>query len=98
MFTSYRQGSKADYGITNDNGILTLDQINTGCMLRIADATEAIAKNYLKLQSDLDVSRKLYEQKTVYAKTLEKRNAALRGVITKLKKERQPAIDKKGEE
>ncbi len=94
MFTRFGEGRRVDCGITNDDGILNLAQLNTGYMMRIADATEAMAKNYLKLQADLDMYTRLHQEKSASVSRLEKSNAALRGVITKLKKERAP----KGEE
>lgn len=62
------------------------DQIQTGCIQRIADATEIMASNYVELQlkvERLEVSRDMFRD--LYHKS-ERRNAALRGVITKMKK------------
>ena len=49
------------------------DEINSGSLQRIADATEAMAQSWVEL-------RKIAER-------LRRSNAALRGVITKLKRE-----------
>lgn len=62
------------------------DQLKLGCLQRIADATEQTAKNHVelinarnRLQLEVDRLQSAY-------RTLERRNAALRGVITKLKR------------
>lgn len=48
---SYRTESKDDWGTTSE-GPLTLEQINTGALLRIADAVEVMAKRYVDLIMD----------------------------------------------
>jgi len=56
-----------------------------GCLQRIADATEAMAKNHLKMQSDLDyLSRRNKDQNAEIAR-LCNRIRGLKGSITKLK-------------
>ena len=46
-FKSYRKESEKDYG-TYDNDELSREQIKLGALLRIADATELMAKNYVQ--------------------------------------------------
>ena len=62
------------------------DQIQLGCLQRIADATELMAKNYQDLVDERDKYIRWYESSERTLKHLEKCNSALRGVITKLKK------------
>lgn len=50
-FKDYRIESKARYGTEGEN--LTLNQINTGCMQRIADAVEIMVADRVKLERDL---------------------------------------------
>jgi hypothetical protein len=84
-FQGYRQQSRdIQWGSKDEN--LTIDQINCGSLLRIADAAEHIAENHRKLTEEnkwLSSSRK-----SVMAERdrLARSNAALRGVITKMKR------------
>jgi hypothetical protein len=81
---SLREESRRDYtsgGITS----LTLEKLSIGALLRIADASEAMAKNHRALLDDntrLNVKVKLLRQQVVDE---QRSNAALRGYITKLK-------------
>lgn len=85
MITSYRKGSRTDWG-TCTGPTLTLSQINTGALLRIADATETMAQNHVRLQKERDWYQSLYEGSQKKIAALERSNSALRGRITKLKK------------
>lgn len=85
-FKSYRKESRKDWGETNDSSLLTIEQINTGAMLRIADATEAMAKNYVALQAEAERYKRWYEEERRESASLRRRNIALRGQITKLRK------------
>lgn len=82
MAESLRARSKRDY--TSDNG--TLEDLRTGAILRIADASELMAKNYSELQFYLDYYKAGYKNRGQAIKSLRLSNAALKGVITKLKK------------
>lgn len=79
---SYRKHSKIDWGSSAPNE----RQIQLGCLLRIADATEALSINHTSLISEnarlkirvenlLALNAKLYNSQKAY-----------KGVITKLKK------------
>ena len=82
---SYREESRKNYG-QSGGGNLTLEQITCGALLRMADATETMAKNHIKMQSDLDYYKRLSENRADRVASLERSNAALRGTITKLKR------------
>lgn len=76
-----------DDSVSNPKDIhLTLDQINTGCMLSIAESMKSMAVNHVKLQSDLDMYKRWYRQEEEKRLKLERRINSLKGVITKLKK------------
>lgn len=64
---------------------LSLEQIYTGCLLRIADASEAMAKNYVALQNDCDTYKRFYEREKAEVKRLRRSIAALRGLLKKHK-------------
>ncbi len=60
-------------------------ELQTGCLQRIANATELMASNYVKLQKDYDYMK---ESRDKYRDMSERRDrtiSALKGVITKLK-------------
>lgn len=83
---SYRQQSRdINWGSTGE-GSLTLDQINCGSLLRIADAVEKMASSYDSLREDRDFYRQLYLDERAAAKKLARGNAALRGHLKRLKR------------
>lgn len=85
-FLDYRVESRKTYGCRNQSN-LERDQLQFGALLRIADASEAMAKRHIEL---IDENARLQNLK-MYAenrlKVEEQTSRALRGVITKLKKQ-----------
>ena len=81
---SFRGKSRLDWG--GKHSQLSIEEINTGAFLRIADATEAMAKNHVKLQAERDRLQRWYDQEHRRAAALKRSNSALRGQITKLRK------------
>jgi len=65
---------------------VTNDDLRTGCLMRIADATEKMASNYTELQNNLEWYKRRFNEKTEEIATLEKRVAAYKGVINRMKK------------
>lgn len=57
----------------------TYESINSGCMQRIANATETMARSYISMQDSRDRYKGYYEIEM-------KRSANYRGQINKLKK------------
>ena len=92
-FQSYREGSKANWGV-NGQESLTLEQVQTGAILRIADATEKMAVNHAQLLRDLDYYKGAYKSHQNQIDALSRSNAALKGQITKLKKAAKTAAEK----
>lgn len=80
---SYRDESRKNWGT---NALLDREQIQLGAILRIADATEKMCRDREELErkyQNMRASRDRYQE----ALEAERRkNAALRGVITKLKR------------
>lgn len=79
----YRDESRRNWG-TKDS--MTLDQIQLGALLRIADATEQMCRDREDLERKY---RNMCTRRGHYREALEaerRKNAALRGVITKLKR------------
>lgn len=86
-FISHKDNSRTNWGASVEGGTNPdKDAIQLGCMLRIADATEAMAKEYTRLIRERDNFKRGYEDRGQAVARLERSNAALRGVVTKLKK------------
>lgn len=64
---------------------VTLENIQTSCMMRMADAAELMASNYVKLQQDMDYYKRLYRESRGQIEVLNKKISSLRGVITRMK-------------
>lgn len=91
-FSSYRERSRENWGTpysSDEKPALTIEQINSGCLLRIADATEAMAANYVRLQSEVDYLKRRRDQLERDNNRLCRQVSSLRGVITRLKKKLQ---------
>lgn len=86
-FRRYKEGSRADWGVDLEDGrTLTAEQIQMGAVLRIADATEAMAKNYVRIQEERDRFERYYKDEQRRRASAERSNAALRGHIKRIKR------------
>ena len=85
MAKSFIELSKTDWIPTHGNNP-TLDEVNTGCMQRIALATEKMAGNYTQLQNDTDYYKEIYKERGVTIERLYRQISNMKGQITKLKK------------
>lgn len=84
---SLKKESRMDWGREIPaNQVLSDDDIKLGVILRIADATEAMAKNYTELQRQLDNYKRWYQEEKERNRDLWSSNYHLRGYITRLKK------------
>lgn len=91
VFKSYREASRTNWGITHDEKeSLTHEQLQTGAILRIADATEKMAGNFIALQNDRDLYKRCYANEQRDSRSLRRQLAGLKGEITKLKKKLAP--------
>ena len=87
VFKSYRKESNTDWGAFFEDGETpNREQLGLGCLLRIADATELMAKNYTLLQDAKDQYQRWYNNERAENAKLTKQISAYKGVITKLKK------------
>lgn len=75
--------SKDKTWTTNDT---SFEAIKISCLMRIADASEATAKNFRELESDRDLYRRWYNEQRDRAARLERRLTATRGVVTRQRK------------
>lgn len=62
------------------------EDIQTGALQRIANATEAMAADYVKMREERDRYKQYYIDTRTEKDRLYRRISALQGVITKLKK------------
>lgn len=83
-FRSYREESRSDWG-ARDEGGFSLDQVNAGALLRIADAVEKMANNYDVMQRDRDFWKERALSAERRLDTERRRTAALRGSIKRMR-------------
>lgn len=85
-FKSYKDESRANYGQdVRDGQSMPWDCLQIGCLMRIADAVEKMAANHDQLIRERDRYKGWLQGADNDRRRLERSNAALRGVITKLK-------------
>ena len=84
---SYRQQSRdIQWGTNGDS--LSIEQVNCGSLLRIADATELMAKRYEELIQKAEFEERRANRYASRLETEQRRTAALRGVIGRMKRQR----------
>lgn len=88
MSNSFKDQSRINWQPSTDRQVNN-EEILIGAAQRIADATEAMAQNHIKLQNDRDQYKRWYDDGREERDRLYRRIAALQGVITKLKKAKQ---------
>lgn len=85
MECDYRKASRSSWGKPAVEIHVTKEDLTLGAMLRIADAAEKMAVNHIQLTNDRDMYQRLYQEQWQRRKKLERSNAALRGVIKRMK-------------
>lgn len=83
-FKSYREQSKVDWGTESDS--LTAEQIQTGALLRIADAVEKVAADYTAIRNSRDYWQTRAIAHWTAGERMARRIRSLHGVITRMKK------------
>lgn len=83
MSESLKDKSRRNW--SNDNN--SNENIQLGCMLRIADATEKMAQRHTELIDQRDMYKRWYDEEAQRRKTIEYQLSAAKGQITKLKKQ-----------
>lgn len=85
-FKSYREESRANWGRNVEAGAqISNEDVRSGCLLRIADATEAMAKNHLQLINSLDYYKRVYSERGIELQHAKNQLRAARGQLTRLK-------------
>jgi hypothetical protein len=84
----FREESKMEYGQSR-GGSSTLEEINAGSLMRMADSMEVIAKDRVKLERDYFYMRNDRDYHKEAANTARRSAAALKGVIARMKRKAQ---------
>jgi hypothetical protein len=88
---SYRDESRKDYGkILLESENLTLEQLQTGALLRIADAAEKLAASYDTLWNERDFQEGRAKHAHERLAKAQRSNRALRGYLKRLKRKAAP--------
>lgn len=85
---TFAEESKLPYGrdVRSEDDCLTKEELSLGCLQRIANAAEKIAGPYEAQLREIDYLKKYTKGQDVVIITLRRRIAALRGVISRMKK------------
>lgn len=86
MGKSFKDQSKLDWQVRGDLPI-TNEQIQIGCLQRIADATEVMAKNYIELFAEKEKFRRWYQDERDWRESLERSLRTHKGNYTRVKNE-----------
>jgi hypothetical protein len=91
----YRSESRKDYGRARnslESGV-TFEEVNAGSLMRIADATELMARNHAELLAERDRYQRWYNEEVVRREQRDRTIRGLRGVITRMKRKHEGATD-----
>lgn len=80
-----REASRTEFSTRNE--MVNSDEITNGALQRIADAVEKMAQRHTELIDQRDRFERLYRLELDRREHAERRIVALRGVISKMKKE-----------
>jgi hypothetical protein len=81
----FKEESKEDWYVDSEQ-VLSDERLKLGAILRIADATEVMARNYQTLIDERNMYKRWWVAAESQKGRLKRANAALLGVIKKLKK------------
>lgn len=80
----FKEWSK-DNWFCSDDKLPSNEQLQVGCLQRIADATEAMAKNYVQLQKDAKYWEEQFYHERVRRQSFERSIVAHKANYTRLK-------------
>jgi hypothetical protein len=87
VFKAYKEESRTNWGATVESETnINRDQIQLGAILRIADSLERMEQPFIKILEERDYYSRKHQENKAEIRKLKKSNAALKGVINKLKK------------
>lgn len=79
-----KDASRGNY--TTKGEVPTWQEVRDGALLRIADAVEKMAQRHNELMRERDYYEQLASSRAEDVRRLERSNAALRGVIARMKR------------
>lgn len=79
-----REASRKNWGLFKTDSP-TIDELNSGALQRIADATELMATNHIQMSKDLAWYKSQYELRGKILDQFEKKISSYKGVITRMK-------------
>lgn len=83
----FRDESRKNYGCDVEGAEgLSLERLNTGSLMRIADSLEKMEQPFTRLLDEIEYFRRRNKALNADIEFLRRSNAALKGQITKLKK------------
>lgn len=85
-FQDYRKESRETNWVTKSNNPLTIEEINCGSLLRLADALELMTKRYVELVENRDYWEESAKESDRQLAIAVRRVSGLRGYIKRLKK------------
>lgn len=87
VLKNYREQSRINWSRELEEGKkMNNEDLTFGCLLRIADATESMAKNHITMQNELKWANQTIDRLRSEKRRLELSAISLRGVITKKNK------------
>lgn len=87
MAKNFQEYSK-DSWVTEHGGTPNMEQVQVGCLQRIAKSLENIEQPYLKLLADRQMYERFYRELVAKSAKKDKQIAAYRGIINRMKKQR----------
>lgn len=85
-FKSFKESSKIEYGAELDaNKRHSDERLMLGCLQRIADSSELMAKNHIQLQKEAQQWKDMYYRNVIHSNNLEKQLISTRGLVTRYK-------------
>ncbi len=83
MSNTFKEESRKSW-VPSSEMPITTEQIGIGCLQRIADATELMSSNFVKLQNDYEYMKKSRDSYRNDLEGAQRKITAYKGVITKL--------------
>lgn len=81
----WKEASRCNWNSEHPSDFPGLARLQVACLQRIADATEAMAKNHQKLINERDLYQRWYKEGQAEIARLQRSNNALRGHLKRAK-------------
>lgn len=85
---SWKDASKINWTSEGDgNGFIGENKIAVGCLMRIASATESMARSHADLIAEAERFKKWYHEEKARREKLQRQVNAYKGIIKRMKRE-----------